>query len=154
MTETILFAEDNEDDQFMLRRSLRALPFQINLHFVNGGTEAVAYLTGEGEFRDRRKFPLPTVIFLDIKMPLMTGFEVLEWLKNQSPDHLRRLPVVVLSSSAQQEDIDRAYDLGANAYLTKPMGFDEMHNMFDITGKFFLEHAEKPSVSGSPLTPF
>ena len=154
MTETILFAEDNEDDQFMLRRSLRGLPFQINLHFVNDGTEAIAYLTGEGEFRDRRKFPLPTVIFLDIKMPLMTGFEVLEWLKNQSPDHLRRLPVVVLSSSAQQEDIDRAYDLGANAYLTKPMGFDEMHNMFDITGKFFLEHVEKPSVSGSPLTPF
>jgi CheY-like chemotaxis protein len=79
-------------------------------------------------------------------MPGRGGFEVLEWLKQESPPHLRRIPVVMFSSSDEQTDINRAYDLGASAYLVKPVGFDKLHTLFKTTGEFFIEHAERPTV--------
>jgi CheY-like chemotaxis protein len=144
--ETILFAEDNPDDQYLFERSVRRLPFKVEVRFANDGEQAIAYLKGETEYADRSRFPLPSVIFLDIKMPKKSGFEVLQWIKTSSPDHLRRIPVVMLSSSDHQSDIDRTYDLGASAYLVKPSGFQELHSLFKATGECFLEHVKKPSV--------
>ena len=146
MGDTILFVEDSPDDQFLFEHTIRKLPFEIHVQFANDGDAALDYLKGEAQFSDRLGFPLPTVIFLDIKMPGRGGFEVLEWLKKESPPHLRRIPVVMFSSSGAQEDIDRAYDLGASAYLVKPSGFDKLHGLFKATGEFFIEHAERPTV--------
>src|SRR5262245_38349213 len=146
MAETILFVEDNPDDQFLFERAVRALPFPVDLRFANDGNEAIAYLSREGRFSDHQQFPVPTVVFMDIKMPGKSGFDILEWLKKRAPDHLHRTPVVMFSSSDQQSDIDRAYDLGATAYLVKPSGFDDLRKLFKASGEFFLEHAETPSV--------
>jgi len=146
MAETILFVEDSEDDRLMFERALRRLPFKTEVRFANDGHEAISYLEGKDQYSDRQKFPIPTVIFSDVKMPDISGFDLLEWLRNQSPGEFHRIPVVMFSSSDDQQDIDRAYDLGANAYLVKPHAFEQLQKLFRATGEFFLEHAEKPSV--------
>src|SRR6185436_8265559 len=92
---------------------------------VSDGREAIRYLKGEGKCVDREKYPLPNVILLDLKMPGMNGFEFLKWLRTESPDHHRLLPVIVMSSSALAQDVERAYTLGISAYMTKPVNFKE-----------------------------
>lgn len=87
------------------------------LQVVEDGEQAVAYLSGAGPYADRSRFPLPVFVLLDLKLPRQSGFEVLEWLRRQPA--IRRVPVVVLTSSNHIEDIDRAYDSGANSYLVK-----------------------------------
>lgn len=145
--ETILFADDDENDHFFVARTLRQLPFSVEMRFVENGRQAVEYLCGEGAFADRSRFPVPTVMFLDINMPLMDGFAVLEWVKGHVI--FKALPVVMVSSSGVQEDIDRAYGLGASAYIVKPGRLDEFERLFKVTGEFFLECAEKPSFADS-----
>jgi CheY-like chemotaxis protein len=86
---------------------------------VSDGEEAVAYLKGEGKYADRYEYPLPSLLLLDLKMPRKNGFEVLEWIREQPG--LRRLRVVVLTTSDAPDDIDRAYELGANAFMVKPL---------------------------------
>src|SRR4030095_9287135 len=97
---------------------LKQLTCPVEVRFVNDGQEALDYLQGKGQYADRSRFPLPTVIFLDIKMPRLNGFEVLKWLKEQ--ETFKRIPVAMITSSQMQEDIDRVYELGASAYLVKP----------------------------------
>jgi len=144
MRQTILVADDDENDRFFVRREFAKLAPPPELKFVPDGEKALAYLKGEGEFSDRINCPAPSVIFLDLKMPRLNGFEVLEWIRRHEP--IRRIPVVVLSSSSAQEDIDKAYGLGANAYLVKPADVVEFQKLFRTTGEFFLDHAETPSL--------
>jgi CheY-like chemotaxis protein len=141
--ETILYAEDEPDDQFFIERALKQLTCPVEVRFVNDGQEALDYLQGKGQYADRSRFPMPTVIFLDIKMPRLNGFEVLKWLKEQ--EAFKRIPVAMITSSQMQEDIDRVYELGASAYLVKPARMDELQKLFKVTGEFFVEHVEKPS---------
>ena len=143
MRETILCADDDRNDQFFIERTLKKLPSAVEVRFVNDGEEALRYLRGEGEFADRQRFPLPTVLFLDIKMPRLNGFEVLAAMK--SDETLKRIPVVMISSSRLQPDIDRAYELGASAYLVKPATAEDLQKLFKVTGEFFIGHVEKPS---------
>jgi CheY-like chemotaxis protein len=147
MAEIILFVEDSPDDQLLFEHALQALPFAVTLRFANEGEEAIAYLKREGRFSDQEKSPVPSVIFLDIKMPGKSGFEVLRWLKHDAPNAIHRIPVVMFSSSNEQVDIDRAYDLGANAYLVKPGGYEALRALFKTSGEFFVEHVERPSVN-------
>ena len=142
-TEIILYAEDDENDQFLIEKAFAKMAHPVEVRFVNDGSEAIQYLQGTGEFADRARFPLPTVIFLDIKMPQVNGFEVLEWLK--SNESFKLIPAVMISSSQMQEDIDRAYALGASVYLVKPANLAELQKLFKVTGEFFIEHVEKPS---------
>ena len=115
----ILIAEDNEDHVLLLRRALQRGALLNPVFVVNDGEETIAYLQGEGKFADRYEYPLPSLLLLDLKMPKKNGFEVLEWIRQQPG--LRRLRIVVLTTSDAPQDIDRAYELGANAFMVKPL---------------------------------
>jgi two-component system, chemotaxis family, response regulator Rcp1 len=118
----VLVAEDNEDHRFLTMRALREVKgAKIDVDGVRNGEEVMAYITQQGEYADK---PLPHVIFLDLRMPKMNGLEVLERLKGDP--ELSCIPVVVLTSSDRSEDIDKAYALGTNSYVTKPGVSDEL----------------------------
>jgi CheY-like chemotaxis protein len=120
----ILLAEDNEDDVFLLRQAFKKAGATSRLHIVCDGIEAQAYLKGEGRFADRDAYPFPDALLLDLNMPRMNGFELLEWMRQD--EQCSRLVVHVLSASAREADVERAYGLGANNYIIKPSRLDEL----------------------------
>ena len=146
MVKRVLIAEDDPSDVFFLQRafSAAALP-TTSLHFVKDGQEAIDYLEGEKAYSNRDAFPLPDLILLDLKMPRLNGFDVLDWLRKQP--QLKRLLVTVLTSSDQPQDINRAYDLGANSYLVKPVSFDALLEMVRTTGRYWLELNQGPETA-------
>ena len=114
---TILLVEDNQSDVFLVERAFQKAKIPHLLRVVEDGEQAVAYLSGAGPYADRSRFPLPLFVLLDLKLPRKSGFEVLEWLRRQPT--IRRVPVVILTSSDHLEDVNRAYDTGANSYVVK-----------------------------------
>jgi CheY-like chemotaxis protein len=143
-TAPLLVAEDEDNDVFFLQRALETANVKNSLRIVRDGQEAIDYLSGVGEFADRDKFPLPYLLLLDLKMPRKTGMEVLEWLSEQP--ELRSLPVVVFSSSAHRKDIDRAYELGANGFVTKPSSMAKRAELAKAMASFWLESNEPPTL--------
>jgi CheY-like chemotaxis protein len=131
----ILVAEDDEDDVFLIKRAFHQAQFENPLHVVGNGEEAIAYLRGMPPFEDREKHPTPALVLLDLKMPRKNGFEVLEWIR-QRPE-FNALPVVVLTSSQESADINRAYALGANSYLVKPANFLSLVDMINRLKEYF-----------------
>ncbi len=115
--QAILVAEDDEDDAFIMQRALKETGLPFEMQHVQTGDEAVDYLIGTGVYADREKFPLPVLVFLDLKMPGRSGFDVLEW-KRGRPE--LKMPFVVLSSSPEERDMRRARELRAGCYLIKP----------------------------------
>jgi len=120
----ILVAEDSEDEVFLLRRALSRARLETQTRFVGDGEQVMAYLRGEGEYSDRRRHPFPGLLLLDIKMPRMNGLETLSAIR--SDPKFRRLVVVFLTSSSQERDVNRAFDLQANSYLVKPSKSEDM----------------------------
>lgn len=118
LSRTILLVEDNDDDVFAMRRALKKGSICNPLHVVTDGQQALDYLSGHGKFADRTQYPLPFLVFLDLKLPYVHGFEVLEWMRTQRD--LSSIAVVVLTSSAENRDHERAFALGARSYLIKP----------------------------------
>jgi CheY-like chemotaxis protein len=132
----ILVAEDNEDDAFLLRRAFGKAQFSNPLHLVPDGVEAMAYLKGTGQYADRAKFPFPALVLLDIKMPRMNGLETLAAIR-KDPE-LKRLVVIFLSSSDQEQDINEAFDLRANSYLVKPNSAERMINILQKLREYWI----------------
>jgi len=124
---TILLVEDNPDDAELLEYAFRKAGIANPLLAVTDGDAAVEYVGGTGAYADRRRHPLPELILLDLKLPRRSGFEVLGFIRGQ--DATRHTPVVVLTSSCQHGDIQRAYEAGANSYLVKPVGPDTLIEM-------------------------
>jgi CheY-like chemotaxis protein len=120
----ILIAEDNADDLFLLKQAFKRAGVTHPLATVSDGLEALAYLKGEGTYGNRAEYPFPDVLLLDLNMPRMNGFEVLEWLRGDV--HCGRLIVHVFSASARESDVQRAYDLRANSYVVKQTRLDEL----------------------------
>lgn len=118
LSKTILLVEDNEDDVFAMKRALRHAHITNPLQVVTDGQQALDYLSGTGMYTDRTRFPLPFLVFLDLKLPYVQGFEILSWLREQPA--LQSIVVVVLTSSAEFRDQDKSYALGARTYLVKP----------------------------------
>ena len=114
----ILVVEDNDDDIFILRRAFKDAHLNNPVHVVSDGEEAVDFLAGKGKFANRSQYPFPVLVLLDLKLPLKSGLEVLEWLQGQP--FSSAVNVIVLTSSAEERDITKAYHLGARSYLTKP----------------------------------
>jgi DNA-binding response OmpR family regulator len=114
---------------------------------VEDGEMAVAYLSGQGQYADRNRYPLPALMLLDLKLPRKSGLEVLTWLREQPG--LKRLPVVVLTSSKESVDAGHAYDLGANSYLVKPVGFDTLLEMVKALGMYWFILNEKPDIQAA-----
>ena len=140
---TILVAEDDPTDAFFLQRAFGKAGVSVGLEFVRDGQEAIDYLRGEPPYADRKAHPLPQLLLLDLEMPRLNGFEVLDWLKSQP--RLKRLLVIVFSSSSEVGDINRAYDLGANSYLVKPHATEQLMDLVNRVEKYWLEANQGPS---------
>lgn len=141
---TILLAEDDQNDVLLIKRAFSKSRIVNPIACVGNGEEAVAYLKGEGVYTDRRQYPLPFLLLLDLKLPRLSGHEVLKWLREQPL--LKRLPVVVLTSSKQPADINRAYELGANSYLVKPVVFEEFAALMQQLQMYWLMLSEHPDI--------
>lgn len=123
----ILLVDDSDDDLMLTSLAFKRAGFSNPLETLRNGEEAIAYLAGEGDYRDRVKFPLPMVVLMDLKMPKKNGFDVLTWLRGQLV--LGRIPIIVLTASTQAEDVQRAYELGANSFLVKPAALADLTAM-------------------------
>lgn len=140
----ILQVEDDRNDVFFLEHAFRAAGVTHPLRVVRDGQEAIDYLSGAGEFSDRTRYPLPCLILLDLKLPRKDGFEVLAWIR-QDPK-LRLLQVIVLTSSARESDVDRAYLLGANSFLVKPSELKERVELSRLLKAYWLQYQRMPSI--------
>jgi CheY-like chemotaxis protein len=133
--DTILIVEDNDDDVALIRRAFKQCKISNDLKFVADGQSAMDYFAGEGEYADRSAFPFPILVLLDLKLPRKSGLEVLEWMKHR---FLKRLPVVVLTSSKENKDVNRAYDLGVNSYLIKPVEFADLRTIVEQVHLYWI----------------
>ncbi|MDB6122764.1 MAG: response regulator receiver protein [Pedosphaera sp.] len=135
ITEPVLVVEDDPNDALLLKIALQKNGLDGNIHFVSDGQEAMDYLSGIPPYDDRQKHPFPSLIYTDLKMPRQDGFEVLKWL-NDRPD-CSVIPIIVLSASAEDRDIKKAYQLGANAYLVKPSTINQLTEMLHTCMRFW-----------------
>jgi CheY-like chemotaxis protein len=133
----ILLVEDNEDDIFLMKRALKNARIINPLVTVEDGQQAVEYLSGAGRFANRERYPFPAIVFLDLKLPLKNGLDVLAWIREQ-PD-LGNLVVIVLTSSNEPSDLKKAYALGANSYLVKPPTADQLLELAKAFKWYWLE---------------
>jgi CheY-like chemotaxis protein len=133
---TILHVEDDPNDVLLVQYACRRLAVKPRVETVANGEEAIAYLKGEDPFSNRERHPLPQLVLLDLKMPRVNGFEVLQWIRQQ--EQFRRTPVIVLSSSNHATDVKRAYDMGANSYLVKPIHFEGLVEVLGSTCHYWL----------------
>ena len=141
----VLIAEDSHDDFFLIQRAFRKAEIGAELKWVKDGSEAKAYLLGQGIYSDRQEWPMPVLVIADLKMPLMNGFELLSWVRTRP--ECRRIPYVVLTSSSQSPDINRAYDMGANSYLVKPGRFEDLLQMSQALKTYWLTLNQSPELS-------
>ena len=146
---TILQVEDDENDVVLLRHAMKRAGLANPIHVANDGQQAIDYLQGAGQFADRAKYPFPCLVLLDLKLPYVTGLEVLKWIRQQ---HGKGLVVVILTESMENEDVTAAYRLGANSFLTKPSEAGEFEDMAKAINDFWLAH-NTPPPNSSPESP-
>lgn len=124
---TVLHIDDDRNDAELFQAAARKANVSFSIHTVTDGEQAMAYLNGRGAYSDRLRYPRPALILLDLKMPRATGFEVLSWIRNHP--EAGNLPVIIFSGSELQADIQQAYAEGADSYMVKPLGFNELVNL-------------------------
>ena len=144
----ILLAEDEEDYVLLIQHAFEKAKIPNPLHVVWNGQEAIAYLKGEGKYSNREEYPLPDLFLLDLKMPRVNGFQVLEWLRAQPG--LSTLRVLVLTSSDQIRDVNEAYRLGANSFLVKPGDFEDVVQLSRLIQDFWLKASKAPETFRPP----
>lgn len=121
---TVLHIDDDPNDTELFQAAARRAKVQFSIQNVSDGDQAMAYLSGRGVYADRKLYPLPRLVLLDLKMPRATGFDVLRWIRNHP--EVGNLPVVIFSGSELQDDIQQAYAGGADSYMVKPIGFNAL----------------------------
>jgi CheY-like chemotaxis protein len=144
MSGGVLLVEDDPNDVLLIQRAFTKANLQVPMQVVDNGEAAVSYLSGAGDYSDRDQHPLPILVLLDLKLPCRSGHEVLAWLRQQPG--LKRLPVVVLTSSQEMGDIDRAYDLGANSYLVKPVAFNALIEIVKTLDLYWMTLNQAPTL--------
>jgi len=137
---TLLLVEDNADDVFFMKRAMATAGITHPLETAADGQAAIDYLAGKGEFADRQRFPLPFLMFLDLKLPHRSGLEVLEWVRSQP--QLRTLIVLVLTSSREESDVTKAYTLGSNSFLVKPPSGLQLNELVKLIRTYWLENPQ------------
>ena len=135
-TETVLLAEDSDDDVFFMRRAWKSAEVTNPLQVVRDGQQAIDYIAGTGPYADRVRFPIPPVIILDLKLPLKSGHEVLQWIRSNPA--CKNSIVIFMTSSKEHSDVKKAYDYGLNAYLVKPSPGHELVEMLRAFKTFWL----------------
>ena len=146
-----LIVEDRDDDILLIRKAFERAKLPNPVQVVRNGTEAVAYLSGEGKYANRAEYPLPVLVLLDLKMPGMDGFEVLTWIRQQ--DGIRGIPVVVLTSSSEMSDVNRAYKLGANSFFVKELDFQGTIDFSKLLQSYWLNKIRLPENSREDRKP-
>jgi CheY-like chemotaxis protein len=144
----ILLAEDEEDHVLLIRHAFAQADLRNPLYVVWNGEEAISYLRGTGKYSNRDEYPLPDLLLLDLKMPRVNGFEVLKWIRQQP--ELAPLRVLVLTSSNELRDVNRAYQLGANSFLVKPLDFQDVIQLSRMIQKYWLHASKTPEISRPP----
>jgi CheY-like chemotaxis protein len=139
---TILCAEDDEDDRLLITEALAEARLINDLRFVGDGEELLDYLHRRGAYADEASSPRPGFILLDLNMPKMGGQEALALIKAEPS--MRRIPVVILTTSKAEEDVLRGYDVGASSYIMKPVTFDGLVDVMRVLGKYWLGIVELP----------
>jgi len=142
---TILLVEDQRMDIELTLDAFREARLANNIRVATTGEEALDYIFGKGDYTDRKLYPLPDLILLDLKMPGIDGFEVLKQIKEAN--NLKRIPVIILTSSKEEGDRALSYDLGANSYLVKPVSFDGFLNTVKEIGEYWIVLNVRPPIA-------
>ena len=153
----ILQVEDNENEAFLLRKIFDRTGIGNPVRVVTDGQMAVDYLSGAGHFADREKHPLPVLVLLELNLPKKDGLQVLDWIRRQPA--LKNLVVILFTSSSHPEMVKRAYELGANSYVTKPFSLLETMEMAQALKAWWLgcnrfalpDDARPPAAAGRPV---
>jgi len=140
-----LYAEDDSDHAFLMQRAFEKAGREGEVKIVPNVNEAIRYLSGEGQYADREKYPVPLMLLTDLKMPGKSGFQLMRWVR-EHPE-FKRMPVVVLTASRHDPDIQRAYALGANSFLIKPPTPQKLNALIDNLNSFWLHLDELPHAS-------
>jgi len=138
----ILMAEDDQEDQLIAKKALRKAKLRNPLYFVNDGEELLDYLNRKPPFDDDEAYPFPGLVILDMNMPRKDGRQAL--MEIRSTPSLSNVPVVILSTSSEEEEIWRGYNLGANSYICKPVNFEKMVTIMQSIGKYWFTIVEAP----------
>jgi CheY-like chemotaxis protein len=139
---TILLVEDEENDARLVQMAFKKNGILNPVHWAKDGLEAIAYLNGEGAYGNRERYPFPEVLILDLKMPRMTGLELLAWIRDHPA--FKVIPTIIMTSSRQDPDVEKAYELGANTYMIKPSSFAELAKMVQLAHEYWAVSV-KPS---------
>ncbi len=137
-----LYAEDNPYDAELMQRTFAKGGMAGDLQIVTDGSVAIEYLSGTGQYSDREKFPLPMMLLTDLKMPIKTGFQLIHWVRHHP--EFKSMPVVVLTASRHDPDIQRAYRLGANSFLIKPPTLPKLNALLNNLNSYWLHLHELP----------
>jgi CheY-like chemotaxis protein len=148
-TQTILLVEDEENDVVFMEMALEKAGLMSAFQVAEDGQEAIDYLNGNGQFADRDRFPLPALVFLDLKLPKVMGMDVLKWIRDQPL--LDSMVVIMLTSSQQRSDIQQACTLGANSYLVKPSNPLALDEVVDLVKRYWLG-LNHPTVTAATTT--
>jgi CheY-like chemotaxis protein len=140
-----LVVEDEPGDAFLIQRAFSKANIPNPVHIASDGEQAVEYLQGAGQYADRTKFPLPKVMFLDLKLPRRSGLEVLAWVRAQPG--LKRLKIVMLTSSKETKDVNAAADLGVSAYLVKPVEHARLVELVTSVNQLLFAQSEHPTLA-------
>jgi CheY-like chemotaxis protein len=136
-TQTILLVEDEENDVAFMEMALEKAGLASSFQVAEDGAEAIDYLSGEGDFADRTRHPMPALVFLDLKLPRIMGMDVLKWIRERTA--LDTMVVIVLTSSQQRTDIQQACALGANSYLVKPANPLALEEIVELAKRYWLQ---------------
>ncbi len=140
----IMLVEDNKDHVELIKRSMEDSRVANKIYEINDGEAALDYLFRKGEFSDPKKSPRPHVVLLDLRLPKVDGLEVLQKIKLS--EELRHIPVVILTTSANERDMIKAYDNYANSYLVKPVDFHKFTQLMEDLGFYWLAYNKKPNI--------
>ena len=140
----VLLAEDNDDELMLFKRAYNRAKINNPLQIVSTGEQVIAYLKGKGEFSDRKKYPLPVLLLLDLKLPGKDGFQVLRWVREQPA--IKRLRVIVLTNSNELRAVTTAYELGANSFITKSPNANEFIEQLKDVKNYWLNASRAPEI--------
>ena len=143
---TILQVEDDPNDVFFLQRAMKKVGVANPIQIASDGQEAIDYLQGAGKFADRDKFPFPSLVLLDLKLPYVMGLDVRRWIRDRP---WTNLPVIMLSASSDDADIAASYRLGANAFVRKPSEARQLEDIVKAINDFWLRHNTLPQQTSS-----